>query len=57
MLAKPRQILRLLRAATSDQFQTFGPAVNANTTDAQLFENAARQSESSFYQYFLGGAH
>jgi len=41
------------------QFQTFGPAVNADTTSAQLFENAAKQSESSFYQYFLsnGGGH
>ncbi len=35
------------------QFQTFGPTVNANTTSAQLFERAAKQSESSFYQYFL----
>jgi RHS repeat-associated protein len=35
------------------QFQTFGPAVNASTTSAQLFENATVQTEGSFYQYFL----
>jgi len=41
------------------QFQTFGAAVNANTTNARLFENAALQTQDSFYQYHLwrGGGH
>jgi hypothetical protein len=35
------------------QFQTFGSAVNESTASAQLFEQAAIQSEDSFYEYSL----
>lgn len=38
------------------QFQVFGPRVNADTTAAQLFEEAAKNIESTFFQYSKGGA-